>query len=179
MAMRNSGYVRVDGDLYETPAWVTDALVPHLPSWIKRVWEPAAGHNKMVNALCAHHYEVVASDINPRGNATCDGYDFLSEAMPNIGIDAIITNPPFKQAQAFIERALDLVDFVAMMLPENYDCAKTRKHLFGDNPFFSKKVALTKRIVFFDRPGAAPSSNHAWYLWDATHTGPATLGYAP
>jgi hypothetical protein len=41
MSQRPSGYERKDGDCYETPAWVTQALVPHLgPS--RLAWEPAA-----------------------------------------------------------------------------------------------------------------------------------------
>jgi hypothetical protein len=32
MSQRNSGYERKPGDAYETPAWVTRALAPHLHS---------------------------------------------------------------------------------------------------------------------------------------------------
>jgi hypothetical protein len=31
MSQRDSGYERKERDLYETPAWVTEALLPHLP----------------------------------------------------------------------------------------------------------------------------------------------------
>lgn len=44
---------------------------------------------------------------------------------------------------------------------------------------FAKKLVLTKRIVWFDAPGAAPSFNHAWYIWDHRHTGAPTLAYGP
>ncbi len=180
MATRNSGYERQPNDFYQTPQWVTDALVPHLPARIKRVWEPAAGHGKMVRALERHGYEVIASDINPRGNRDCESYDFVQEtAWPGMQVDAIITNPPFNQAQQFIERAFNWTGFVAMLLPVNYDCAKSRAHLFADNPNFSKKIVLTRRIVFFDRPGAAPSSNHCWMIWDKTTFAPTILGYGP
>ena len=30
MSQRHSGYVRKERDLYETPEWVTEALIPHL-----------------------------------------------------------------------------------------------------------------------------------------------------
>ena len=32
MSQRESGYERIDRDLYETPEWVTEALLPHLPA---------------------------------------------------------------------------------------------------------------------------------------------------
>ena len=47
MSQRGSGYERKALDLYDTPAWVTAALLPHLPG-VRAVWEPAAGSGKMV-----------------------------------------------------------------------------------------------------------------------------------
>ena len=38
MSQRLSGYKRKDGDCYETPAWVTQALLPHLGQ-ARQVWE--------------------------------------------------------------------------------------------------------------------------------------------
>ena len=70
MSQRPSGYERKDGDCYETPAWVTQALIPHLgPS--RLAWEPAAGSGKMVQALREAGYAVEQSDI-------ADGCDFLA-----------------------------------------------------------------------------------------------------
>lgn len=37
----------------------------------------------------------------------------------------------------------------------------------------------TKRIVWFERKGAAPSFNHAWYIWDWEHRGFPTIAYYP
>jgi hypothetical protein len=65
-----------------------------------------------------------------------------------------------------------------MLLRIDYDSAATRMHLFRDHPWFAKKIILTKRIVWFARPGAAPSFNHCWFIWDAAHSGPATIAYA-
>jgi hypothetical protein len=48
-----------------------------------------------------------------------------------------------------------------MLLRTNYDHAATRQHLFSDCNAFAKKIVLTKRIVWFDGPGAPPSFNHA------------------
>jgi hypothetical protein len=38
---------------------------------------------------------------------------------------------------------------------------------------------LTKRIIWFDGPKAAPSFKHAWYIWDHAHTGMPVLAYGP
>ena len=171
MSQRESGYERKERDLYETPGWVTEALLPHLPSGLV-IWEPAAASGKMARILLAK----LATDIDAHGG----NLDFLVQNMP-YGINAIITNPPYEFAREFIERALHLtkpVGLVAMLLRTDYDHAKTRQHLFGECRQFAKKIVLTRRIVWFDGPNAAPSFNHAWYVWDWKNTGLPTIAYA-
>lgn len=51
MSQRDSGYARRERDDYTTPSWVTLALVPELPAFTGKVWEPACGSGKMVAAL--------------------------------------------------------------------------------------------------------------------------------
>jgi hypothetical protein len=96
--------------------------------------------------------------------------------------EAIVTNPPFKAATDFIARAIGLtkrdLGFVAMLLRTDFDHAKTRTNLFKGSPQFAKKLVLTRRIIWFDRPGAAPSYNHAWFIWDWLHQGAPTIAYA-
>jgi tRNA G10 N-methylase Trm11 len=128
MSQRESGYERKERDAYQTPAWVTLALVPHLRE-LRLVWEPACGDGAMVEALTAAGLEVTSSDI-------AHGYDF-PELGKMIGCDGIITNPPYALAQEFIEHALDLMKpggLVAMLLRTDYDHAKTRAHLFHGCP---------------------------------------------
>ena len=186
MSQRDSGYARRERDLYETPEWVTEALIPHLPSIRdRRVWEPACGSGKMAAVLRRHARLVDASDIDANHGEMTE--DFLSWRRAIIGVSAIITNPPYELAAEFCEHALRLMEpergVVAMLLRTDFDHAKSRAHLFRDCPAFAKKVVLTRRIVWFEpEPGAkgkSPSFNHAWYVWDWQHDGPPTIGYAP
>jgi hypothetical protein len=172
MSQRESGYERKLLDQYETPAWVTLALIPHLPVITGKVWEPACGSGKMVAALRQVGFDVIGSDI-------ADGADFLGQPAKR-GIGAIITNPPYALAREFIERALsfDSVRVVAMLLRTDFDHAATRAHLFADCPMFAKKVVLTKRIRWFEDSNGSPSFNHCWMIWDRLHRGPPTLAYA-
>jgi hypothetical protein len=176
MSQRASGYERKERDLYETPEWVTEALLPHLPRHPYIIWEPAAGSGKMVRVL-----ENVAL---VHGSDIADGYDFLSCDVPKVfgTWDAIITNPPYELATEFCARALSgmlLFDgMVAMLLRTDFDHAKTRAYLFADHPAFAKKVVLTKRIKWFEGSTGSPSFNHAWFIWDWKHSGPPTLAYA-
>ena len=172
MSQRWSEYSRVDFDRYETPEWVTMALVPHLPDDSK-ILEPACGTWKMVDALAEAGFSVVGQDIQ-------DGADFLKRDYADV-FTAVVTNPPYNQAAQFVTHALDLMrpqgGFVAMLLRTDFDHAKTRRHLFADHPAFAKKIVLTKRIVWFDRQGASPSFNHAWFVWDWKHGGPPTVAW--
>jgi hypothetical protein len=147
-----------------------EALRPHLPL-LGVIWEPACGSGAMARVLEGWGATVIATDI-------ADGQDFLV-AVPQ-AVNAIITNPPYALAQRFIEHALQLTTgIVAMLLRCDYDHARTRRHLFGDCSVFAKKLVLTRRIVWFDGLRAAPSFNHAWYLWDGKHRGPSILAYGP
>lgn len=187
MSQRNSGYLRQEADNYATPAWVTRALIPHIPERIKTIWEPAAGEGAMTNVLRERPKAVVkATDIRPgNGMPTApESIDFLAAHLCRC--EAVVTNPPFYLAQEFIEQALELTfresGFVAMLLRSDFDHAKSRRHLFDDNPAWAKRLVLTRRIVWFvdpltGKPKASPSVNHAWFMWDWTHRGPATIAY--
>ena len=64
MSQRPSGYERKELDRYQTPAWVTAALVPHILDIARRrIWEPACGLGQMVRELQRHCPNVHGSDI--------------------------------------------------------------------------------------------------------------------
>lgn len=172
MSQRDSGYERKERDLYETPAWATEALLPHLPAGISSVLEPACASGKMVAVLQVAGYQVYSSDIS-------QGVDFLDQTREDGLFDAVITNPPYELAREFIEKSLTIADCVAMLLRTDYDHAKTRAFLFAGCPEFAKKVVLTKRIKWFEDSKGQPSFNHAWFIWNSTHEGAPTLAYAP
>jgi hypothetical protein len=135
LSQRPSGYERKERDQYQTPVWVTNVLVPHISNLAsRRVWEPASGTGQMVRALQRHCADVHASDIE-------SGVDFLQQAN-ELGATAIITNPPYTLARAFIEHALALTKphagTVAMLLRTDYDHAVTRQHLFADCPVLQR-----------------------------------------
>lgn len=175
MSQRDSGYERKERDCYETPAWVTEALVPHIPERIRNIWEPAAGSGKMVRALIGAGYNVVGTDIAYKDQ------DFLTNSGPILS-QAIITNPPYVLATEFIKRAIGLTTaghgLVAMLLRTDFDHASTRRELFELQPF-AKKVVLTKRIRWIEGSTGQPSFNHAWFIWDWKHNGPPVLAYGP
>jgi len=168
-SQRISGYTRLPNDKYETPAWCVAALVPHIHPLPEEVWEPAAGSGKIAEALRRAGFKVRETDIESDA-------DFLAMRQR---VGAVVCNPPCRQATEFIAHALSLADFVAMLLRTDFDHAQTRTWLFGECPYFAKKLVLTKRIRWFENSTGSPSFNHAWFCWSTEHRGPPTIAYAP
>lgn len=196
MSRTASGFERQPAELYETPEWVVDALVDHVPIDGLTIWEPACGPGKMVRAMQRHGAIVSASDLNtyPGVSGARFGLDFLSTTKLS-GIDGIITNPPYgprgTTATAFIRHGISQIvrgGFMALLLPIDFDCAMRRADCFEDCPQFAAKIALRKRIVWFGQPKVpgvknnGPTENHAWFLWQATgaiEQGAPILLYGP
>jgi hypothetical protein len=165
--MNVNTYERREWDHYETEPWVTEVLLRH--ESFSRVWEPAAGKGAMANVMRRHGIDVRGSDIMDYGH----GYeiaDFLLE-WGNPDQRDIVTNPPFMEgmADSFIEHALLLTQpfggRVAMLLRNEFDCALTRKRIFGLPPFALKIVLLRRPKWIADSEGS-PRHNYAWYIWD-------------
>ena len=154
MGKHETGYARVERDLYPTPHWVVSALAEHVDLRGLTVWEPACGDGRMAEALrlqgCARVY---TSDIVDRGTGQDEVLDFLSAHMPKLArFDMSATNPPFgqggRQATAFIEvglRRLPVGATLALLLPCDFDSAKTRARYFGDCPEFVGKQSARRR----------------------------------
>lgn len=186
MSQRKSGFARVPSELYQTPAWVLDALAEHVELQGLTIWEPACGEGHLVKAMEAHGARVHGTDAHDHGfEDMWSQRDFLThgfEALPKH--HAIVTNPPYgpsgRLAVKFIERGLGFLPpggFMAMLLTADFDSAPGRKHLFRDCPDFAGRIVLTRRIVWFEPPPPAPgekkpsgpSQNHTWFLWHRPH----------
>jgi hypothetical protein len=177
MGKHETGFERVDRDLYPTPAWAVAALAEHLDLAGRSVWECATGTGRMAEALKAAGATVYCTDIVDRGYPLDGLFDFTADGIPPTlsPVDLIVTNPPYgrgnRLAVKFIEAGLRRIanrGMLALLLPVDFDSAKTRSHLFRDNPYFTGKVVLTRRIVWFERSDGekeAPKENHAWFIW--------------
>lgn len=183
MTVVRSNFEYRKNNFYETPTWCVDTLLAYWKPDVKRIWEPAAGGHKIVNALKSHGYEVVSSDIAEYGVKHDLILDFLNKDQTNpFGVDTIITNPPYgpsnAQAVKFARNALmtDGIKRVAMLLTAKFDFGSTRTDLFQNNPAFVGKIALLDRISWADN-GKTGTEDHAWYLWDKSNTDRPRIWY--
>lgn len=167
MTVVASNYARKDNDLYQTEPWATEALLRHLPlghGWV--VWEPVAGNHLMADVIRDTGAKVRTSDVTT--------YFLNLPQHREPAVNAIITNPPYRDAVRWAELSLErCAGFVALLLTAKFDFGKTRRHLFADCPRFMAKIALVDRIQWF--PGVTTGTeDHAWYVW-----GPAPAVGAP
>lgn len=98
------------------------------------VWECACGEGHLSEVLRSHGYIVRSSDLIDRGYGE-SGVDFLATEQKFNG--DIITNPPYKYAQEFVEHALDIIcegNRIAMFLKLQFLEGKARRKLFDKAP---------------------------------------------
>ena len=90
----------------------------------------------MAQVLENNGYEVIATDLIYRGYGDKESLNFLEETLDEFEGD-IITNPPYKYALEFVQKALDSVQVgrkVAMFLKLQFLEGKARKQFFLENP---------------------------------------------
>ena len=97
-------------DDFPTPPWATRALCEFLrdigePLSERTCREPAANRGHMVKPLAEYFGSVEASDIHDYG-AGFPVNDYLFGPLLE-AVDWTITNPPFRLAEQFIERAIE------------------------------------------------------------------------
>jgi hypothetical protein len=121
-------------DLYETPPGAVDMLLHHLPLH-GPVLEPSAGRDAIVRELRRNGLEVQACDLYDHGAEPAlrieTGLDFLSMTSTS-GCRSIVMNPPFKDAEAHVRHALQLLPdrgTLAVLLRMTWIAAKARADL--------------------------------------------------
>lgn len=176
---REAGTRRGD-DFYPSPPEAVHALCD-VERFVGPIWEPACGDGAISKVLERRGYEVVSTDLVERGYGQ-GRIDFLMERRPLA--PNIVTNPPFKNAQAFAERALDLsAGKVAFLLRLVWLAGRSRGEMFAASPparvwVFSGRLPMMHRHDY-EGPKSSSAIDFAWFVWDRGHTGKPELGWLP
>lgn len=172
-------WARKPADLYPTPVDCTYSLLPHIAGLLPseaRVWEPACADGMMVRPMREFGYNVMATDLRPDVLGGAGGVDFLvpDSAYHSQRYDAVITNPPFACAEAFIRRAIEEAPVAVMLLKAQYWNTKNRKKLFRETKPW-KELNLTWRPAFLaEERGNSPLMDCMWVVWVRGHDGSCT-----
>ena len=164
-------------DFFPTPPWATRAFVEHVLCHLERrghcqfqkVWEPACGEGHMAEPLREYFKEVIATDLHGYSYGGEHPVDFLSDDLPAMGVDWIITNPPFKQSTEFVLKALQRAGTgVAMFVRLAWlESAGRYEKIFRDRPptllsIFAERVPLHKER--WESDGTTMTA-YIWLAW--------------
>lgn len=173
-------------DDFPTPAFATRALCEYIARFspvrlgLLDCREPAANRGFMVKPLREYFGHVMASDVHDYG-VGFPVQDYLFG--PDSHFDRTgwtVTNPPFRLAQQFIERALRLSRVgVAMIVRTAFmEGQKRYEELFTKTPP-SHILQFTERVPMYKGRLAGPDETTAtaycWLIWFKGRTGPTTF----
>lgn len=162
-------------DDFPTPPWATRALIEHViyPEAVEgdSCWEPACNRGYMARPLREYFGTVLASDIHDYG---WDGQDCVADFLfpgsePSNGVDWIITNPPFRLAEQFIQRASEIakVGYAVIARSAFLEGIGRYENLFKVKPpsivaQFVERVPMVKGK--YD-PNAPTATSYVWLVW--------------
>ena len=174
-------------DYFPTPPFATRALCEFLESLDHNLeqltaWEPACGEDHMARPLREYFGSVRSSDVH-RYHEDHDLLDFTLLGHLEPPVDFVITNPPFRLAEAFVAKGLDVARIgVAMLVRSAFLEGQERYETFyrGNRPdfvlqFCERVVMLEGRLI---RAGerdpyskderdrrARSATSYAWLVW--------------
>ena len=171
---------RQSEDFYATEPRAAELLL-ELEEFDENIWECACGQGDLSKVFEKAGHKVLSTDLVDRGYGT-GGVDFLK--CNEVFNGDIITNPPYKYAQSFVEHALELVPDghkVAMFLKLQFLEGKARRELFEKYPpkvvyVASGRLLCAKNGDFEGmRAGGGSAVAYAWYVWEKGYSGDTVI----
>lgn len=167
-ASNHCDHERQSEDYYATEPKATEWLMK-LEKFKGPILEPSCGEGHISEQLIKGGYQVISRDLVNRGYG--EVADFLS--IDNMAWNGdIITNPPYKYGQEFVEKALQIIPEgykVAMFLKLQFLEGKHRRVMFDVTP--PKRIWVsTSRLKCamngeFDKMTGSAAS-YAWFVWE-------------
>lgn len=164
--------VRQKDDFYPTPREAVDALlrVENLP---KDIWECACGDGAISEPLMTAGHNVISTDLNDWKYGKT-GVDFLMETKPLA--PAVVTNPPYKLANEFIVKCMDMeLDYFAMLLRLAFLEGKQRREVIYNRQAPARVHVFSERLTMWRGDEEQPEGSSgfiafAWFVWEKGNT---------
>lgn len=149
--------MRIENDFYPTPHSIVQLLANYTDWTAPFVWEPCAGDGRLVEALQARLFKVIATDIS-QGQ---DFFDFKEAPCPHL-----MTNPPFKKIRPFIDHAFAIgVERMVLVCPERlWACKVGWEQFHRHRP--ARFINLNYREDYLGK-GGSPDRALAISIWES------------
>ena len=171
---------RENNDYYATDPVAAEWLLK-LETLSKDIWECSCGGGHLSKVFESAGHTVRSTDLIDRGYGI-SGVDFLT--CKKIFNGDIITNPPYKFAKEFIEKAMELVGEgfkVIMFLKIQFLEGKARRKMFKKYPpktiWISSSRILCAKNADFDgmEAGGGSAVAYGWFVWQKGYKGETIL----
>ncbi len=147
----------------------------------KEIWECACGQGHLSEVLKKHNYDVYSTDKVDRGYGD-EQIDFLKEKYFDDDLKAdILTNPPYKYAKEFAEKALKIQSpgyYTIMLLKIQFLEGQARRELFKKYPPKYVYVNSARQICYINGDMSKKMSSatcYCWYIWEKGWKGETTV----
>lgn len=159
-------------DDFPTPPWATRALIEHVLGRSdlrsRTCLEPACGAGHMSKVLAEYFGEVRSSDAHDYGYGALR--DYLSFPYETKAVDWVITNPPFRLAEEFVLRSLEVARMGVAVLVRTVFLESVGRYerLFKVHPpsafaQFVERVPMVKGRL---DAKATTATGYAWLVWE-------------
>jgi len=183
MAQRHEGKDSLDD--FPTPPWATRALMEHVLRKEKvdelSCLEPACNKGHMSKVLKDYFQKVESSDVHDYGYGSVK--NFLVDSYKKNSFDWVITNPPFRLAEDFLNKATEVASTGVALLARTVFLESVGRYerIFSDNPpaffaQFTERVPMVKGRL--DKK-ASTATGYAWFVWKFKDKGQPQLLWIP
>ena len=167
-ASSHADHAREVNDYYATDPKAAVLLLDVEPE-LSDIWECACGAGHLANVFEKYGKLAKASDLIDRGYGK-SGVDFLRCTCRHNG--DIVTNPPFRYALEFVQKALELIPVgrkVCMFLRIQFLEGKARRKFFDEYPPQTVYVATSRIKCAMNGDFEATKGSaalYAWFVWE-------------
>lgn len=169
-------WARHPDDWYVEPEWCSRRLF-EVEDFQGFILDPACGLGRIVASAIDAGYGAFGHDKVARSAFCLETHDFI-EWQPDSSIATIVSNPPFKIAQEFAAKALEVAySKVALLLPTLWLHGDERSRWLAQTPL-EKVLIITPRPSMPPGPvieaGIAPGggkNDFAWFIWSQGFAG--------
>ena len=171
-------------EFFPTPPWSVRAMVASLEAGgvtafgnfgIHRILEPACGRGHIMVPLRELGLCVHGLDIHDHGIGEPFG-DFLKTPFDVDSYDAVITNPPFKLAEAFVTKGLEIAEQVIILCRLSFLNSVGRYDLHFAGPGGNLKTLMpcierVPMVLGRYNPQASTATEFAWFHYERGYRG--------